>query len=397
MSEISLCRVLWLIFALYGKELYPIWDFKKTIMVLDNGSKIFVWISIILLVLFAAYIARFIVGALVLSILLAYMLYPIYSITYIRTGSRRISSLFAISIIFVVMALLIITIYRPISIGIAGLSEEIDLARNMTISRFGASLGFIPNVVLPARIEEFKIMLQEGFLPLMASFILPAIAQRAVDTWIIPLMENQFSNIILNLPLLLVQIIIAIFFAYYLLLTGKDAAEKTANLLPEPRRKVGYHFLNELDGVFKMLFTINFDTGVYNSIVALIIFHTLGVPFALIWALLAAFLSVVRFLGPWLIFVPLSFYFFELNDFLKGFMILFLGVIFLEYIPEYILRPRLAGRIVPINSMLAFIAYVAPLATLGPQGIIVGPLVFGFLIAFHRTASHFREKKPMSD
>ena len=59
-------------------------------MVLDNGSKIFVWISIILLVLFAVYIARFIVGALMLSILLAYMLYPIYSITYIRTGSKRI-------------------------------------------------------------------------------------------------------------------------------------------------------------------------------------------------------------------------------------------------------------------------------------------------------------------
>jgi predicted PurR-regulated permease PerM len=369
----------------------------KNNMVLDNGSKIFVWISIILLVLFAVYIARFMVGALMLSILLAYMLHPIYSITYIRTGSKRTSSLFAVSIIFVVVALIIFTIYRSISIGIAGLSEEIDLAGNMTVSSFGASLGFIPNVFLPAKVEGFKIMLQEGFLPLMASFILPAIAQRAVDTWIFPLMENRFFDFILNLPLLIVQIIIAIFFVYYLLLAGKDAAEKTANLLSEPRREMGHHFLNELDGVFKMLFTINFDTGVYNSIVALIIFHMLGVPFALIWALLAAFLSVMRFLGPWLIFVPISFYFFELNDFLKGFLILFFGAIFLEYIPEYILRPRLAGGIAPINAMLAFIAYVAPLAVLGPQGIIVGPLVFGFLIASHRTASHFREMKSSSD
>lgn len=239
-------------------------------------------------------------------------------------------------------------------------------------------------------------MLQEGFLPLMASFILPAIAQRAVDTWIFPLMENGFLDFILNLPLLIVQMIIAIFFAYYLLLTGKDAAEKTANLLPEQRREMGHHFLNELDGVFKMLFTINFDTGVYNSIVALIIFHMLGVPFALIWALLAAFLSVVRFLGPWLIFVPLSIYFFELNDFSKGFLILLLGAVFLEYIPEYILRPRLAGKIAPINTMLAFIAYVAPLPVLGLQGIIVGPLVFGLLIASHRTASRFREKISIS-
>jgi predicted PurR-regulated permease PerM len=47
--------------------------------------------------------------------------------------------------------------------------------------------------------------------------------------------------------------------------------------------------------------------------------------------------------------------------------------------------------------MLAFIAYVAPLAVLGPQGIIVGPLVYGFLIASHRTASHFREMKSSSD
>lgn len=360
-------------------------------MALDNGSKIFIWISIVLLVVFAAYIARFIVGALMLSILLGYMLYPIYSFTYIRTRSKRISSLFAVSIIFAVVALIIFTIYRSISIGTAGFFEETDLAGNMTVSSLGASLGFIPNVFIPARIEEFKIMLQEGFLPLTASFILPAIAQRAVDTWIFPLIENRFFDFVLNFPILIVQLIIAIFFAYHLLMAGKDAAEKTANLLPEPRREIGRHFLNELDGVFKMLFTLNFDTGVYNSIVAFVIFHMLGVPFALIWALLAAFLSVVRFLGPWLIFVPISFFFFVSYDFLKGSLILLFGVIFLEFIPEYILRPRLAGRIVPINPMLAFIAYVAPLAVLGLQGIIVGPLVFGFLIAFHRTASHFRK------
>ncbi|MCJ7444172.1 MAG: AI-2E family transporter [Methanotrichaceae archaeon] len=365
-------------------------------MVPDNGFRVFVWISIILLALFAAYIARFIVGILMLSVLLAYMFYPVYSITYSRTKTKRISSLFAVSIIFIAVVLIIFTIYRTISIGLAGLSEEIDLAGNITASSFGASLGFIPNVLLPSRVEESKVMLQEGFLPLIASFILPAIVQRAVDTWIFPLLENGFLNFILNLPLLIVQMIIAIFFAYYLLLTGKDAAEITANLLSEQQRKMGHHFLNELDGVLKMLFTANFDTGVYNSIVALIIFHMLGVPFALIWAVSAAFLSVVRFLGPWLIFVPLSIYFFELNEFFKCFLILFFGVIFLEYIPEYILRPRLVGRIAPVNTMLAFIAYVAPLPVLGLLGIVVGPLVFGILIASHRTASHFRENKPIS-
>jgi predicted PurR-regulated permease PerM len=57
-------------------------------------------------------------------------------------------------------------------------------------------------------------------------------------------------------------------------------------------------------------------------------------------------------------------------------------------IPQYLIMPRLArkrGRIPPLVTVLSF---VAPLFILGMPGIIVGPMLFGFLLAAYRTADY---------
>jgi predicted PurR-regulated permease PerM len=176
-------------------------------------------------------------------------------------------------------------------------------------------------------------------------------------------------------------------------LDGKDAVLKSPDLLPEEQRIVGHHFLNELNGAFKTLFTTNFDIAAYNSLVGFVIFSLIGVPFAAAWAIMAAFLSLTRFFGPWLVFVPLSIFLFLMVDISKGFLVLLFGVALLEYVPEYILRPRISEGSSPVNIALAFLSYVAPVFALGLMGIIIGPFVYGLLIAAYRTALHFSEKR----
>jgi predicted PurR-regulated permease PerM len=91
--------------------------------------------------------------------------------------------------------------------------------------------------------------------------------------------------------------------------------------------------------------------------------------------------------------VPLSIFLFWTGDFSKGFLVLLFGIALLEYVPEYILRPRMSVGSSPVNTALAFLSYVAPIFMLGLLGIIIGPFVFGLLIAAYRTALHFNNKE----
>jgi predicted PurR-regulated permease PerM len=76
---------------------------------------------------------------------------------------------------------------------------------------------------------------------------------------------------------------------------------------------------------------------------------------------------------------------FLVNDPVRGIIILIFGWLFLETIPGIIIRPGLMkqmGNTYPIISLLSF---TAPLFMIGAMGIIIGPAVFGFLLAIYRT------------
>ena len=363
------------------------------LMAQANGLKILAWISVVLLAIIAVYISRFLLGTIMLGLLLTYMLVPIYEFAFIQTKSKRKSSLIAISTILMASALVILFSYRSISLLLAGISADVAQATNITSANLWASPEIFPSFGRYAGGDEFKVLLEGGIMPFLTSLVIPAIIQQSVEVLIIPLLKTGMLNFALALPTFLIQLTVATFFAYYLLLNGKDAAQRSPDILPEGQRMVGKYFLTELNGVFKTLFTTNFDIAAYNALVGIIIFSLIGVPLAAVWAIMAAFLSLIRFLGPWLIFVPLSIFLFWIGDFSKGFLVLLFGIALLEYVPEYILRPRMSVGSSPVNIALAFLSYVAPIFVLGLLGIIIGPFVFGLLIAAYRTALHFNKKE----
>ena len=361
-------------------------------MVPGNSLKILAWISIIILLIIAAYISRFLMGTVALSILLAYMLYPIYKLVFVKTQSERRSSQIAILAVLIASALVLLAFYFTISQGMAGISSDLTAIKNINTANLWTDLGILPDLNHPPEKVDFKKMIHGGIIPFMSSFIIPAVIQEVANSWVRPILQSKIPDFTIAFPLILIQLIVATFLAYYLLLNGKGAALKSSDLLPEDQRIIGRHFLKELDGVFKTLLTTNFDIAAYNFLVGIIIFSLIGVPFSAVWAILAAFLSLTRFFGPWLIFVPLSVFLFLTNDFSKGFLLLLFGIALLEYVPEYILRPRISEGSSPVNIALAFLSYVAPILVLGPMGIIIGPFVYGLLLAAYRTALRFSEE-----
>jgi predicted PurR-regulated permease PerM len=60
-------------------------------------------------------------------------------------------------------------------------------------------------------------------------------------------------------------------------------------------------------------------------------------------------------------------------------------------IPENVIRPHLALRSSRIHPIVTVLAYTAPVFVVGVVGVIIGPTLYGFLLAVYRTAVYYRE------
>jgi predicted PurR-regulated permease PerM len=67
------------------------------------------------------------------------------------------------------------------------------------------------------------------------------------------------------------------------------------------------------------------------------------------------------------------------------------GVIFLTVIPNNLVLPRLTSASASIHPLITLMAFTAPVFVIGLVGVIVGPAVYGFILAAYRTMVYFRK------
>lgn len=64
----------------------------------------------------------------------------------------------------------------------------------------------------------------------------------------------------------------------------------------------------------------------------------------------------------------------------RAIAVLVLGLVVVSFIPDAIIRTKLAARTGKISSGLYFVGFVGGILTIGPIGLIVGPLVVTLLL-----------------
>ena len=61
--------------------------------------------------------------------------------------------------------------------------------------------------------------------------------------------------------------------------------------------------------------------------------------------------------------------------------------------PGNFILPKLAKRTASIHPLITLLAFTAPLLVVGVTGMILGPAIYGFVLASFRTWSYFRDMK----
>lgn len=207
----------------------------------------------------------------------------------------------------------------------------------------------------------------------------------AVDTsdtteWLADYLTDLAIGLVRAAPELVAHATVVGFVVFGLLL-GRTRARR-ALLLPVPD---GYHdvlqalHVRARDTLFA-LYVIQAATSLATFVVALIVFWSLGYPYPVTLAVAAGLLQFLPVVGPSLLVVGLAAYEASAGAYVPALLVLALGLTFIAFLPDAVLRPRLARETAGLPASLYFVGFTGGILSVGPVGIIAGPLVVALLV-----------------
>jgi predicted PurR-regulated permease PerM len=349
---------------------------------------------ILFISILAIYVTKEFIIAILLSVFLAYVLNPVYRYLLQLTGKKSISSSLALILVFIVFVFIIISAIGILSTEVSSLLESED-AYNL-VSNFSTTANdFIENS-LPEPIAGY-VRQAGGISTASERYLPPAIAYYFVHvgeiplvvlSMVLPILQGSISGFLTDLPIRFAQFLVAIFFTYYFLIDGKEMVYRIVSVLPE--REVVHHFLKELNSIYNNLFNVYFITSMLSGIFAAVGFALIGTPYPMLLGAIIAIFTLIPMVGPIVVFLPMSIYYLLIHDYFRGAVILIFGIVVLTIFPENVLRPRLAMKGASIHPIITILAYTAPIFVMGIMGVVIGPALYGFLLAAYRTAIYLR-------
>lgn len=342
---------------------------------------------VVLVFLITVYLTQDFLSTILLSIVLVFLLKPLYSIFFRLTGHRQISSFFSILIVFITFLALFLGITSVLFVELTNLERSqalsgLDLSAIADITH---EIGLYAKSTLPAWAYSYMEVKVREYLQGISDIPI------AIADWIFPIVRSELTSFASSLPVLFAQLIVAVFFTYYLLIDGGSFVRSGLDLLPRQDRRIVEIFLQELASIYDTLFSVYFTTSMLSGVLAFIGFSLLGVPYPFVLGALVGIFTLLPMLGPPTIFIPMALYYLIVGDVIRSLVIVIFGTVVLMVIPENVIRPQLAMKSASIHPAVTLLAYTAPIFVVGIVGVIAGPALYGFLLAAYRAAVRYRE------
>ena len=322
-------------------------------------------------------------STLLLSILISIMFLPVYKKLLRKTKKRNLAAAITITLIIIAITLLVII---PTTLFVKLLSQEVFWKSYIDIKlRLNAAtaVDYCVNNDLICEISSKVSNLYEQ--PLL---------RQAIDSALDDLLVKGtgfVSNIILELPNLLLHLFILLFSSFFIIRDFDYLSERVQKLVP-----LSAHHTTRLANKIKT--TLN--SIVYGSIVVAIAqgfvatvgYFVLGVNNAILFGVLTAFVAFIPYVGTTLVWGILA-----LKKIIVGYalgnsfevitgIILFLYGAFVISVVDNVLKPKLIGNKANIHPLLILIGIVGGAYIFGIPGLIIGPIImaiFDSIVTFY--------------
>lgn len=317
-------------------------------------------ISAIAILLFLVVMAFILIKPIILSIiaglLLAYVVNPAYakvnSVIKRPTISALLVSILIVFIIFIPLWFLVPLVIKQVF--------------DMFAFFQGADVGGVVSLLFPGAPEEFA----RQITGIISNFL------NEISVGVL----NWLSELLLNLPDLLLQGAVLIF-VFFFTLKDQDKLKAYVSELSPLNKDQEKILIREFKGITSSIVYGYVIIGIIQGIATGIGLFAFGVPRALLLTLIAIFASMFPLFGPWVIWLPAAVYLFANGSLPAAIAFTVYGTLVVSSL-DNILRPYIVSRRSSISPVVALVGMIGGLFVFGLLGLIIGPLILAYLIIF---------------
>ena len=299
------------------------------------------------------------------AITIAYVIYPVRQWLVDHGRGRRVAAAVATLVAF-----------------LGGLAAVVPIVGALYVRR-QAFISFIrdlpPEVPVSLFGFEYAVDVTENVAQVQA-----AVTSLAVDT-------------AAAAPVLALKATLFVFLVYGLLLRPHDIRVAVLELVPATYRDLTLDFHDRVRSTLNAIYVLQAATAFATFLIAYVVFAVLGYDSALVLAVLAGVLQFIPVIGPSVIVLGLAAYHLVLGDTGAAVLVTAFGLVLIGFLPDAIVRPRLASMTADMPASLYFIGFIGGVLTVGIVGFIAGPLAVALFVEAANQLTEEVDIEPATD
>ncbi len=312
------------------------------------------------------FILRPFMTAILFSIVITYIFYPLCRFLNRRLKNKNLSAL-----IVVIVVILVVTL--PLFFTLNAVSREARI--NYLLIKQKITSGKIFDVECKVNNAQWCRLTNniEGLLQdPHTRYYLETGIQRITEYLV-----NNTSKFLLSIPLTVLNFFIVVLLIFYLSRDGESFLNKFMDLSPL-RRGHQLRIIGKFKEVIRAVVYGHIIIAIMGGIITVIGFYLANVAAPILWGLVVILLAFIPFIGPPVVWIPAFLIKFSEGATLQAVIILVVGIILI--FTDYFLKPKVVGDRAKIHPVLVLFGAVGGLMIFGFIGVLVGPVVIALLV-----------------
>ena len=190
---------------------------------------------------------------------------------------------------------------------------------------------------------------------------------------------SQVTGVAQNLLLFIANFIVVLISLFFFLRDGAGFCYRLRRLLPmdqQRQERLFAHIVNATTAVVHGCLVV----ALLQGLLAGIAYWLLGVPYAVVWGVVTAFVALLPVGGTTIVSVPAAIYLFLQGENVRA-VILLIWCVGVVGTVDNVLKPMLIGSRLKLPLVFLFFGILGGLAVFGALGLILGPVLFALLAA----------------
>ncbi len=298
----------------------------------------------------------------------AIVFFPLYEKLYSKVKSKRLASV-------IICLFIILLIIGPLTYLFMALIQETAeaITKVNTMYQNGEFDKFL-SINLPI-IESLKEKLS-GYYD-MSQVDSEEIIKNSINN-IKSAIFSQASWIITNTTKGIFYFFLMVFTMYYFFRDGEVLIGKIKRLVPLTPEQVNLTF-KQLREITQATMYGGVAVALIQGILGGILFFIVGIPSAIFWGAVMAFLSIIPFIGAFIVYIPAGIILIIGGHYVAGLIVITVGVLVISQI-DNILRPYLISGKTHIHPLLLFFTIMGGIYLFGLLGIVLGPMIAAIFV-----------------